>query len=645
MPTTGSDLGFQPDHSDLGFVPDASGPQGSAASRFGGSLWDSTIGGIVNAVKRYGWEPGEKAKEAAQAGDWGEVLKEGLLASMPGANMASDIAKGSVQQAKQAYQQAQQGNYGQAAVSGIGAVPVVGPMIAKPAQQAMQGDYAGAAGSLVGTAATLGLPKVIPRGTAVTVLPETASLLDQPEAAAVQYGAREGVPMTPATQSGSPAVAYAQKLTQGQPGAAGVVKQAVTAQQQGLEQLGQRLSARVGTAATPESAGTATAAELTQRAADFAQQGRKAYQDLESMQADPANLKTVQTGTRTVTSPVLGPNGQPVTQTVPVTQQIAMPVDMRAAKAALTPVYDDLLKTMTVAQQQGSKGLLAIKNVVEGNDFESAATADQNLSAIKNIQREGVTPKSRYLAQKAADQLSPAIDQAVATGGPQATDALQTGRDMWKAKYATEETADNLQTEPVKLFNQLSAPKDVNINLLRDVASKAPDSMPAVGRAYLDGLMDTAFGDAGTGKPGTALTKWNNLGDSTKQILFPDPRLRADLDNFFTLAKRAGENPNPSGTAPTLALAADGGLLVKAPGLAVPYFIARPFVAKMMMSPGGARLLANGLKIPVSTPAASTLFANQIMRSAQALGAPNVSASSPGVSAGSPLPSAGASTP
>lgn len=581
--------------------------QQSPAYRYGSNLLQSL--NPIPAIKHYinlSQQEQDQIGSSIRSGDYGTAATA-FLKSMPGVDFASDVAKAQFGQFKQAAadlwntKEMPDLNDRLLSASGhalAGALPLLGPAAAQAGETIGSGDVAGG----LGQATALVLPAVakgyIPAGASVAVVPRMSSALSPTEAAAVNLGEVHGVPMTAATRTGSPIVAGAQKLANYVPGSG--AKQALAAQEAGLVRTGERLAEQAtgGQAPTvPEMAGKAVQKELTRRIQQQTADSHAAYSDLESMENNPANARGV---------PSVDPQGNPTTV------QMGLPVDMRAAKAALKPLYDQLMQQMPIARQQASYGLKAIENIVNGKDFMPASEADQNLSAMKALQREGANAKAGYLVAKAIDQFSPAVDQAVAQAGPQATQALQDARNLWKAKAATEETLANLETEPVKLVNQLTVKKDAGINLLRDVQSKAPNSLPAVGRAYLDGLMEKAFGEGG--KPGTVFTEWNNLGDSTKQILFKDPQVRADLDSFFTLAKKAAENPNPSGTAPLAQLSADGAMLIASHGAAAPYLIGRSALARILMSQGGARALANGLRISVRNPAAATLAANQILR-------------------------------
>jgi hypothetical protein len=292
-----------------------------------------------------------------------------------------------------------------------------------------------------------------------------------------------------------------------------------------------------------------------------------------------------------------------------------MQVQMAPVKSALKPVYDELVKTMPVAQRQASRGLLAIENIVNGPDVMAASEADRALGAIKQIARDetgdsGLRSVSGGLAAKAVTQLENAVQAAVAKGGPAATDALNAGRAATKAKWAAADVLDTIRKEPVQAFNQATIAKDAGIDQLRQVARLAPNALPKVGRALLDNLFaKIGPAEGGFGKAGTALTTWDNLGPQTKALLFKDPALRQSLDQFFLLAKKMAENPNPSGTGHLVQLAAQGqgGLTMM---LFHPVLGAIDLAAsvgggyglsKLLHSPAGVKLLTEGMKLPTGS--------------------------------------------
>ena len=105
------------------------------------------------------------------------------------------------------------------------------------------------------------------------------------------------------------------------------------------------------------------------------------------------------------------------------------------------------------------------------------------------------------------------------------------------------------ENKPVNNFDRLTAPKDTNIDFLKDVAQLAPEMMPELGRAWVQRQMTRAIREGGFAKTTGLLNDWRDLGDKTKAILFPNAELRSSLGNLFKVADMASHAPNPSGTA------------------------------------------------------------------------------------------------
>jgi hypothetical protein len=89
-------------------------------------------------------------------------------------------------------------------------------------------------------------------------------------------------------------------------------------------------------------------------------------------------------------------------------------------------------------------------------------------------------------------------------------------------------------------------------------------------------------------------------------MLFKDPAYIKDLDNFFMLAKKIGESPNPSGTAHTVLVAGQTGLLVTNPLTGAASIVGTAALSKLLHSAAGVRLLTKGFQVPVGNPAAAT---------------------------------------
>jgi hypothetical protein len=137
--------------------------------------------------------------------------------------------------------------------------------------------------------------------------------------------------------------------------------------------------------------------------------------------------------------------------------------------------------------------------------------------------------------------------------------------------------------------------------------------------------MTKATAEGGFGRAQGLLADWQRLGPQTKQLLFRDAAHVKDLDNFFLLAKKLAENPNPSGTALTLAKGGELTALVTAPGAGLTYTLGAPLVAKLLLDPRATRLLMQGLRLPVNAKVARTAWLGQLGRLLEAQRSPALS--------------------
>ncbi len=301
---------------------------------------------------------------------------------------------------------------------------------------------------------------------------------------------------------------------------------------------------------------------------------------------------------------------------VPITKKLALPVDMRPIKASLKPLYEQMQTWMEPAKRNASAGVQAVSSIVKGPDHLPATVAEQGLSGLKTLARvdnPDLRDVNAGLGANAAKQLQASIDRTVGAAGPDAIDALRAGRMAHAAKMGTADVLNSLREEPVQAFNQAVWAKDAGIDKLRDVAKLAPAEMPKLGRAYLGQLLDKATTEGGFDKTQSLQTSWSSLGPQTKRLLFQNPMLIEKLDNFFLLAKKISENPNPSGTASTAATLAAGGLLVHNPVLGTGFLVGTRALAQLLYSPKGSTALMKGLQVPLGNKAAAALAADQIL--------------------------------
>lgn len=508
-------------------------------------------------------------------------------------------------------------------------------------QQASEGDIGGA----VGTAAAAAIPYALPvalKGAgklAAKVAPKLAELpgraveaakiktnLDPTEAASVAYGHENDIPMSTSVQTGSKTAANAENIAQNLPFLSEIAKKARVAEREAIQAQGAKEVANLGKNGAPVDAPVPTALDAGESLQDKALQNEKdhsarandAYATFRSIEDQPEHKATVQTGTKQVENGI-DEQGNPAYKTVPVMQDIQLPVDYRQMKAAVKPLLAETLKPMSIAQEQSSTGIKALRNIMDAPDFVSASTADQDLGALKGIMRESPQSRSVGQAKFAADLLSKQVDAAAMRAGPEAVAALRQGRDATIAKYGAQDFQKSIgfkgvgtgQLEPgsaVDLVNSLTSDGDRKISLLRAVEQHAPDHLPMIAQAKVQSLLEKATAEAGQAKPGTALTEFNKQGPETQRILYGD-RAPA-LKNFFTLQKRIADNPNPSGSGQLIATMKGAGLMLAHPLAAAPVILSARTLSRMLFNPTEARNLIAGFHTAPGSPGAALLSKN-----------------------------------
>jgi hypothetical protein len=307
-------------------------------------------------------------------------------------------------------------------------------------------------------------------------------------------------------------------------------------------------------------------------------------------------------------------------------QGMAMPVDLRRAKTQLTPLYDRLMREREiVGTLQGEKArvVTALDRLMTAPDDAPLSIVDAALSDLKALARADV-PELRSSGQGAAAAAVRSLDadvrNAAAKAGPEALQALEAGRTATKAKYATAEVLDALREEPVGAYRQATAPRDAGVRLLRELQRTAPAELPKVGRAVLEDLLTTATAEGGFNRAQGLQAKWQQLGSQTKLLLYRDPLLIKDLDRFFLLAKKAAENPNPSGTALTMAKGGELTLLWTNPATGAATSLGAAALAKLLHSRRVVGALNRGLLIPIGAKGAATATIAELVAAARDAG-------------------------
>lgn len=454
-------------------------------------------------------------------------------------------------------------------------LPLIGPPLDAAADRTQRGDIAAGTGDAVGLGLAMFGPKALsnlaetryPLANRQTPgAPDNASAAGTPanpvDANAVQFARDHDIPLDAATATGNRFVRGVQKLADESLGGSVIADKAQRAQANRLASVGDELADQAHPVpTTPEQAGMAVKEAISAKIADL------------HHAADTAYAKV---------------RGTPAT------------VDMTPVKKALAGLHDELTKRMPIAQQQASAGLKALENIVNGPDTLPLAEADANLSAVKAVARGADSPYLRNVSQGTAAFTISKLDAKIreAAKGAKVLDDLDAGRAATRAKYTAADVLASLRDEPVQTFRQATWAKDAGIDRLREVSKIAPETMPQIGRAYLDDLLQQATSQGGFDHATKIASDWQKLGSGTKMLLFKDPLYIKSLDNFFTLGKKIAENPNPSGTALTLWKGGELTALVASPLTGATYSLGMATLSKLLHSPVGVRLLTEGLRTP-----------------------------------------------
>lgn len=313
------------------------------------------------------------------------------------------------------------------------------------------------------------------------------------------------------------------------------------------------------------------------------------------------------------------------------TRPMLLPVDLRTAKQTLRPIYERLKRESELVPLMGDKarGLTALDRLINGPDFSPVSVVDAGLSDLKAMARGAVMPELRSqgqgLAASAVSALESQVQQAVRRAGPEAVQALEQGRTAVKTKAAVAQVLEDIKSEPVKAYRSAVAPKDTAVEHLRQLQQVAPEVIPQVGRAWLEDALTTATAQGGFEHAAKLNADWRRLGPQTKRLIFGGPENVRALDQYFLLAKKLAESPNPSGTAKMSTSVGSLGLVFTAPHVGVPLVLGAGGLSKILRSPTAVRLLTKGLQLQLgpgrASRTAAMLGAADVIRAAQEAGA------------------------
>jgi hypothetical protein len=525
--------------------------------------------------------------------------------------------------AREAAEAFKQGRYGRGALSTVEDIPLFGGI----ARQAEEDIRSGNVGGLAGTATMMTLPEASELLPAKAKVGPIVSNVNNAAEEAALRSVEPHVPMSVGQRTGQRGVQRAEQALENFPGSASRAHQARAATEEALAKRSGALAAQAGGVRTnPYGAGKAIQQRLQARINRLKGHADSLYNSVR--QDTAANKQSVQTGTTTIpgSNPAasLTPAGMP--RTVPVMSTLETPVALDPIRKGLTPIYEDLKRALPDARRANSPAWRSLEELMTSDKTHmNAMDFDKTLSAVKSLARDGDSPFLSTQSQRVAKQIiangEAEFQKAMAGAGPNTVAKLKQARNAVRAYHDTAELLGDLNDEPARLYSNLVTGGDRTLDTLKELHKVAPSELKTVGRTYLEGMVEKATNEGGFGRSAGIKADWQRLGPETKELLF-GKQLTKDMDNFMLAAKRLTTERNPSGTAhmtaalgglgaagaivhslftgsPAEAATAAGGLVV-APNVA----------ARLLLTPGGAKLMTQTLTLPVRTPAWTAAVAN-----------------------------------
>ena len=424
----------------------------------------------------------------------------------------------------------------------------------------------------------------------------------------VAYADQKGIPVPLSVRTGSQLAKDLEGMESHSVGGSSVAKRARRSTSEALTREGEQLADAAHPAAVvPEQAGEGVFEAVKRDIVRLNQKANQEYGPFHAAAQDPANVREVPVGVDKAGKPIL--------------EGMSAPIDMSAYQAALKPFLQRFTHAMTKTERNASPGVAALDEIVNGPRWKPLETVELDLGALKAASRTEMPElrdTSQALAAQAVRQLQTAIDAEAQRLG--VLDSLRAGRTATAQKHESIAILNTLRggkplekVEPVQVYQMLTWGRDAGIQRLREVADRAPDEMPKVGRAFIQGLLDTATQSGDFEKARTVFNQWTQLGPQTKKILFRNPVLVQDLDNFFGLAKKIASNPNPSGSGYIANLNATGLLLITNPHLGAGYMIGNAALSRMLFNPQASRTIARLMQMKAGRAAEQAIL--QLLKS------------------------------
>lgn len=565
------------------------------------SLYDSTIGGAMEMAKTaIGTKQLSEIKDDLDKGNHGAaLLKLAKYVTEGGSGRLGQAAvDSSISSAKQVPEDIKQGNYGSAMTHTVGAVPLAGPILARPVEQAGQGDYAGAVGTVLGTGLSAMLPEAAEgirsspglagRAVADKIFNGTGRMAPESAKAASDLGLNP----SKSQQTGSPVANIMENAFAGREKIAKQIGQQT--QLSGIQEgLRRGLSnVPIGPLNNPstsiEGAGAQGAIRGNLELANAVE--KNAYDKFEQKHLTP-NTQNFRSISGYKDSGVLGPDGEllktPVYEDKTIVGPIATP-EASAWASQIKPQLDAYTKGDTFQllpdYQKGKISNLksTIDNLVQGTDvlgpdgqnrtlpLKDYQTVKQMITNINQSVGGAVEPNLQEGGlSKLASLLDKDRDTSIATwkNGTSATADLEAAKAATKYKYNTfnqEITSrifkngdKRISADPSSAFdNAYSSPEQAQ----KFMTAMGPQNARYIKSDYFDNVLTPKMYDAATGSYNNPNALINELSDpnSVAQTIFTGPE-RQGIMQFAKAAQSVA--PQSSGWG-NLALAFNNGRIL-----------------------------------------------------------------------------------
>jgi len=480
---------------------------------------------------------------------------------------------------------------------------VMGP-VQNVAGKIKEGDYAGAAGSVVGMALPFGIAK---GGRIPKIRP--SNMLDATGQRAMTTLESRGVPINLAQRTGNPFIKGITELGATNPFSAGIYRRFANVQDEALKSALAQTAMEISPTGTPWK--IAAGKKLDEALGTVGRQ----YKDLANEASDTIRELAVTKGNRQVVTGMRHTGNMDAQGNMVMSPQIetmASPVDYRSVKVEIKPIIESIEHRLRKGQVDANPGFAILKQMMERGDNVPLAIALDDLADLNRLSNY-VTPYARTVSQGSsafgASALRKGVKDEIAKLGPEAQKAYEQRITGTFGRKATSETQTGLfgksqiNREWVGGVRTLTQPGDVNFLRLKWVAQNAPNTIPDIARSYLEDLLGRVTEGKVKGWKG-AESEINKLGQNTATMLFGDQW--QPIRDMFRGAAMISERVNPSGTGTVLGLFQSMAML-KNPATGMVYVIGPRGLAKLITSPNGAQMMAQGMTIPFMEKTAAVL--------------------------------------